>query len=202
MKTEVIITRSLFGLDIKQKTKSEFFSATDLGKAGNAYRRSISRNDFNLSQYLKSKSTIEFIEELTAKYKTIPLIKGRGRNSATWVHPLLFIDIALAIDPKLKIEVYDWIFDSLIKYRNDSGSSYKDMSSALYKRFNDHKKFPKFIENVANYIKDQIGVSDWNNATEKQLSKRDRIHRSIITLSNVLTDPKKIVQLGVSEHLK
>lgn len=32
METEVIMTRRLFGCEIKQKSKSEFFSSTDLVK--------------------------------------------------------------------------------------------------------------------------------------------------------------------------
>ena len=40
MVTEVIMKRELFGHEISQKSKSEFFSATDLSKAGNEWRRS------------------------------------------------------------------------------------------------------------------------------------------------------------------
>jgi hypothetical protein len=32
----------------------------------------------------------------------------------------------------LKIEVYSWLFDKLIKYRNNSGDSYKKMAGALF----------------------------------------------------------------------
>lgn len=34
MKTEVTMVRTLFGMPIAQKSKTEFFSATDLVKAG------------------------------------------------------------------------------------------------------------------------------------------------------------------------
>lgn len=200
MKTEVEISRQLFSMPIRQKSKTEFFSATDLVKAGNKYRQSLGMSSFNLTQYLKSKSAKDFISELAHKYKLIPVTKGRGRNSTTWVHPLLFIDIALSIDPKLKIEVYEWLFDSLIKYRNDSGTTYKEMSAALYKRNGNHKEFPNFMKKAASYIKRKVDVEDWNTANEDQLSKRDLIHRSIITLSNVLTDPYQIVKLSVKQH--
>ena len=95
MKTEVTMKRELFGHQISQKSKSEFFSATDLVKAGNEWRRKNGINDFNLSQYLKNKGSIEFIEELEVKYKTKCKIVGRVAGANTWVHPLLFIDIAL-----------------------------------------------------------------------------------------------------------
>lgn len=199
MKTEVLMKRELFGHEITQKSKSEFFSATDLVKFGNKWRLINGMNMFNLSQYLNQKQTGEFIDELNNKYSNC-LIKGRGRSSHTWVHPLLFIDIALAINPKLKIEVYEWLFDNLIKYRNDSGDSYREMSSALYSRFNNNKEFPKYISKVANYIKDSLKVKDWQTANELQLKKRNLIHRSIKTLSNVLTDTNQIVRIAVKEH--
>jgi len=192
--------RKLFGGEISQQSNTGFFSATDLAKAGNKWRRSNNLSDFNLSQYLKSKSTLEFIEELKNKYGNV-MSQGRGRNSMTWVHPLLFIELALAIDPKLKVEVYEWLFDNLIKFRNDSGDSYKAMSAAIYSRYTNKREFPNYIQKVANYIKDQIGVDDWQNATEEQLRKRDLIHNSIKTLCNVLNNTNQAVRIGVKENL-
>jgi len=200
MKTEVIMKRELFGHQISQKSKSEFFSATDLSKAGNEWRRKEGLTDFNLSQYLKNKSTTEFINELEAKYKTKCKIIGRGAGANTWVHPLLFIDIALAINPKLKIEVYEWLFDHLIKYRNESGDSYKEMCGALYDLHTNKKEFAGFIVNVADYIRINTGVTDWQQATEVQLETRDKIHVAIKLFCNVLKNPREAVRLGVKEY--
>ena len=129
METEVIMKRELFGQLISQKSKSEFFSATDLVKAGNLWRLSNGYAIFNLSQYLHGSKSAEFVVEMEAKYGKC-VISGRGAGAATWVHPLIFIDIALAINPKLKIEAYEWLFDNLIRFRNDSGDSYKGMAAA------------------------------------------------------------------------
>ena len=150
--------------------------------------------------YLKSKSFCEFKDEMESKYGNV-IINGRGRNSATWVHPLIFIDIALAINPKLKIEVYEWLFDNLIKFRNDSGDSYKEMCAALYIRFKNKSEFHNYIINVANRIKKSLGVSDWQKASEEELRKRDLIHISIKLLCNVLNDTDKAVELGIIENL-
>jgi len=200
MKTQIEMKRELFGVQIKQQSKTEFFSATDLTKAGNMWRRSRGIGDFNLSVFLKSKGTAEFIKELHDKY-AIVISKGRGRNSQTWVHPLLFIDIALAINPKLKVEVYEWLFDNLIKFRNDSGDSYKEMSAAIWQRFQNKREFPKYIARVAKHIRKSCKIEDWNTATEDQLRLRDKIHYSIKTLTNVLTSTDEAVRLGVNEHL-
>ena len=186
METEVVMKRELFGCQISQKSKSEFYSATDLSKAGNEWRRKQGLTDFNLSQYLKNKSTTEFLNELEIKYKTKCKIIGRGAGANTWVHPLLFIDIALAINPKLKIEVYEWLFDHLIKYRNESGDSYKEMCGALYDLHTNKKEFAGFIVMVADYIRTSTGVTNWQEANESQLEIRDKIHVAIKLFCNVL----------------
>jgi hypothetical protein len=202
MITEVVMQRELFGFNIAQKSKTEFFSATDLQKAGNDFRRKNNLYDFNLSQFLKLPSTKEFIKELESKFETKVVISGKGRSAGTWVHPLLFIDIALSISPKLKIEVYEWLHDTLLKNRNNSGDSYKEMASALWQRHTNHREFPTFIINVADYIKNQIGINDWNEATKEQLELRDKIHVAIKLYCNVLTNPKEAVRLGVAEYVK
>jgi len=192
--------RELFGEEVLQKSKSEMFSASHLARAGNKWRQEQGMTEFNLSQFLKNKSTAEFIAELEGKYgKCIEI--SRGANGNTWVHPLLFIDIALAISPKLKVEVYEWLFDNLIKYRNDSGDSYRRMSSALWTRYDNKRDFPRFIQKVAEYIREKCGVTDWQGANEKQLELRDKIHNSITTLTNVLRDPSESVRIGVREHI-
>jgi hypothetical protein len=199
MKTEVIMKRELFGREISQSSKTGFFNATELKAAGDKWRRDNDIIPFNLSQYLLLKSTKEFIDELEIKYKQKVLINGRGRNSVTWVHPLLFIDIALAISPKLKIEVYEWLFDNLIKFRNDSGDSYKEACGALYTRCTNLRDFPDLIQKIAIYIKEKLGVTDWQTATELQLKQRDKVHSVIKLYCKVLTDVKQIVRLAVEE---
>lgn len=200
MKTQVLMRRTLFGCEIAQQSKTEFFSATDLVKAGNKWRRENNLSDFNLSQYIKGSSFLEFKNELEQKYGSVISIK-RGAGSNTWVHPLLFIDIALSINPKLKVEVYEWLFDNLIKYRNDSGDSYKEMAAAIYVRYSNKKMFPEYLSSVAMKIKKSIGVSDWQSATEEQLRKRDLIHNSIKLLCNVLKDCESAVRIGIEENI-
>lgn len=200
MKTEVIMKRELFNSEISQSSKTGFFSLTDLVRAGNSYRSMNKKTLFDLNNYIKSKSFIEFRKELERKYGEV-YRPGRGRGNKTWVHPLIFIDVALAIDPKLKVEVYEWLFDNLIKFRNDSGDSFKEMAAALYIRYTDKRNFPKYIQRVSNYIKKELKVDDWQTASEFKLKKRDKIHESIKLLCNVLKDSDKAVLLGVKENL-
>lgn len=180
------------------------FNATDLVYIGNEKRRELNKDKFNLSQYLKTKSVLEFIEELQYQYPNEKIIdlKGKGRASVTWVHPLLFIDIALSIDPKIKVGVYKWLQDELVRYRNDSGDSYKKMVGALFEKYKDDSRFGKFIQEVAVFIKKKLNVEDWNKATEEQLKKRDKIHENITLLSSVIRDPRQIVRVSVEKALE
>ncbi len=198
MKTQVVMRRDLFGSQISQQSKTEFFSATDLVRAGNRWRIGHELAPFEMSEWLRQKGTKSFIEELEYKYGKVK-ISGRGRGKHTWVHPLLFIDMALAISPKLKIEVYEWLYDHLLRYRNDSGDSYKKMCGALYVRTTQKSFFHKNIRKIAMQIQKACGVSDWQIATQEQLKKRDRIHENIALLSEVLNDSDSIVRLAIEK---
>ena len=198
MKTEVIMKRKIFDTEISQKSKSEFFSATDLVRAGNKWRRNNELTDFNLSLWLTQKSTKEFIDELTFKYGN-PIIKGRGRSAHTWVHPYLFIDVALAISPKLKIETYEWLYDYLIKYRNKSGDSFKKMSGALWDKCPNKREFQNYIKSVSRNIKSACGIEywdDWQKADADTLLKRDKMHENIALLADILP-LNEAVRIGI-----
>ena len=196
MKTEVIMKREIFWKEISQKSKSEFFSATDLVYAWNSWRKQNWMNDFNLSQFLTQKATTEFIWELKKEFGEV-LQKWRWRSSHTWVHPLLFIDIALSISPKLKIEVYKWLYDELLKYRNTSWDSYKKMCWALFELQKNKREFYLYIQAVADKIKKHCWVKDWETATEEQLKKRDKIHENIYLLSGVLNNKEEAVRIWI-----
>uniref|UniRef100_A0A6M3L074 Putative KilA-N domain-containing protein n=1 Tax=viral metagenome TaxID=1070528 RepID=A0A6M3L074_9ZZZZ len=198
MKTEVIMKRELFGEEVSQQSKTEFFSATDLVRAGNVWRRANGYGDFNITAWWNRKDTTEFIKELEKKYGKV-FSKGRGHGNHTWVHPLLFIDIALSISPKLKIEVYEWLFDHLIRFRNESGDSYKKMCGALWVRATNKKNFTDDIKKVANIIKIECNVKDWQQASEAQLKMRDRMHENIALLADVLNNNREAIRIGIQK---
>lgn len=195
MKTAVIMKRELFGMQVSQHSKTEYFSATDLVKAGNHWRAVNGLPMFNEKSWLTNKGTKEFIEELESKFGKVK-ISARGRGQHTWIHPLLFIDMALAISPKLKIETYEWMFDHLIKNRNDSGDSYTLMTGALYKRWTNKATFHRYITDVARNIKMLCKVKDWQTASEKQLKARDDVHKEVALLCEVLQDPELAVRIA------
>ena len=199
MKTQVIMKRKLFDGEISQQSKTGFFSANDLMRSGNKYRILNDMPQMKLQDWLNRETTKEFIAELELQLETKVKIATRGRNATTWFHPFLFIDLALAISPKLKIEVYSWLYDELLKYRNSSGDSYKKMTGALWNNSPNKSKFSKAIESTANMIKVACNVTDWENANEKQLNLRDRIHENIALLCDVMKDNNQAIRIGISK---
>jgi len=192
--------RELFGKEIRQKSKSEFFSATDLVRAGNSWRAIESLELFDIKSWLARKSTKEFIEELEKQTGYNAIIRAKAKNKQTWLHPYLFIDLALAISPKLKIEVYSWLYDHLLHYRNGSGDSYKKMTGALYQASANKTKFPKAIIKVAEKIREACGVDSWQYANEEQLKLRDKIHENIALLSDIVP-PNDAIRIGIKKGL-
>jgi len=199
MKTEVVMKRILFNKEISQKSKSEFFSATDLVLAGNQWRITNGKEFFKLTTWLAARSTKEFIGELEKEYGTV-IIRSKAKNQHTWIHPFLMIDLALSIDPKLKIEVYKWLYDSLLKYRNNSGDSFKKMSGALYLNASNKSLYVKDISHYSRQIKKACNVDNWENVNESQLELRDKIHNNISLLCDLLPN-EDAVRIGIKKAL-
>lgn len=198
METEVIMCRNLWGSEIRQKSKTEFFCASDLVSAGNKWRVSNGKSLFNFSMWLKSENTQAFINALEKEYGNV-IIKGKANNSPSWVHPFLFIDLALAMSPELKIEAYKWLYDSLIKYRNQSGDSYKKMCGALYITASNKSLYQNEIQEVAKKIKEACAVSDWQQASESQLKLRDKIHEYISLFSDIVNNREALVSVAIQK---
>lgn len=184
METEVLMERVLLGGIVHQKSKSEFLSATDLVREGNKWRASEGLPYFSLANWKNSNQTKEFIHSLEKEFGSV-CVNSRGRGHHTWVHPFLFIDLALAISPNLKIEVYKWLYDCLLKYRNDSGDSYKKMVGSLYANTTQRTYFSKSISDICHLIQSAVGVTDWQKATERELEYRDKIHEYISLMCGI-----------------
>lgn len=201
METTVTMRRKLFGEEISQRSDNSFLSMTDLCKVGNKWRLDNKLNIFDYQSYFKTKQTKDFLVELEKKYGKIK-ISARGRGQHTWIHPILFIDMAFSISPQLKIETYEWLYDNLIQFRNDSGDSYKKMCGALFVRATNKTKFHIEITEIANKIKLACNVQNWQTATEDQLKKRDRLHDAIALLSDVLKNNEQAVKIAILKAVK
>ena len=60
-------------------------------------------------------------------------------------------------------------------------------------------KFQKDIQHLANKIKVECGVDDWETATEEQLKLRNKIHENISLLSDIIKDRGQLFELSVKK---
>ena len=120
---------------VMQRTKDGFFNATSLMKQWNESKGM--KKEIN--DYLKNKTTEEFLEELILEENldkgNSPYVKSRasrGDNAGTWMHPLLFLDYAMWLNPRFKVKVLKFVQDEMIKFRNLAGDAYPEMCKAVH----------------------------------------------------------------------
>ena len=70
------------------------------------------------------------------------------------MHPLLFIDFAMWLNPSFKVKVLKFISDQMLVYRNEAGEAYKALSSAVAKivSANDMKQQMPQIARAINWV--------------------------------------------------
>lgn len=119
MKTNQNMIRKMGNFDVIQRTKDSMFNATQLLKQWNKY----SGQKKMISHFLENISTKEFIKVLEndndTSYRNSVIMKSRankGINAGTWMHPYLFIDFAMWLNPKFKLEVIKFVYDQLVNY--------------------------------------------------------------------------------------
>jgi len=136
MKTNVNMIRKMGNFDVIQRTKDSMFNATQLLKQWNKY----SGQKKMMSHFLENISTKEFIKVLKndndTSYRNSVIMKSRankGINAGTWMHPYLFIDFAMWLNPKFKLEVIKFVYDQLIEFRHSAGDMYRGLTNSLMK---------------------------------------------------------------------
>ncbi|MFW5753502.1 MAG: KilA-N domain-containing protein [Marinilabiliaceae bacterium] len=157
MKTNQVLTRQMGEFIVHQRTKDGMFNATDLLKQWNAH----SGQKKSLDHFFENKATKEFVKTIENEEKqhtrNSVYLKSRaskGLNAGTWMHPFLFIDFAMWLNPRFKYQVIKFVYDELIKYRHEAGDGYRLMTSSL-KKIVPSSELTQRIQEVAkaiNYI--------------------------------------------------
>lgn len=140
------MVRYIDNFTVVQRTSDGYFDGSELlrqwnGVEGNPRRR--------MSEFIDSTKVKEFLKALAedeshrAKIdigENQLLIKIKGRNTKegktpdkVWMNPLLFIKFAMWINPTFEVKVLRFVYDEMIRYRNDAGDAYKELSSAVMK---------------------------------------------------------------------
>lgn len=212
MKTAVIMKRELIGGEIRQNHKTGMMNANDLHKIGNVLRDGDGLTEKQMASFFNLDSTKEFISEIciveNLDEKDVKQAK-RGIQGGTWVHPLLFVEMAMWYSPKLKVKILKWVIDGLLVARDESGDSYKRMNGTLNRVFS-HEFTPLKIAEIANTIASEckvgLGPEKWQRASEAQLKKREKIQDTITMIAdlcpNIGTAVHKAINKVNAEYMK
>lgn len=201
MKTAQIMERKFMGDVIRQNHKDGFFCVNDMTIIANHYRKNQGLPLAKWVKYKDAKKTKEFFRSLMKSEGIADIVKSkRGKSGETWVHPLVFFDYAMWLSPDFKVEVYKWLYDNLVIYRDDSGESYKEMTSVLVETQGySPSKCGVVFSQLASAIKRDVGVEEWNSCSSEQLKMRDKVHTSMIMALKMGVEPKVAYKTIVTE---
>lgn len=205
MKTNVTMTskdRVLFGVTIRQDTKNQFLSITDLQEAYTRARIEKGWNEKRISNILSNNESAEriyyilekqgfikagfpaFIEEVKASslvdvmkkcgaYKTV----GARNNRHVSCNPYVWVLLAMELNPELYATVVMWLTDNLIVNRIEAGDRYNALCRAAAK-FSDVDYC--VIAKGLNYIVfNTHETMIRNNATQEELKRLDDLQKML-----------------------
>jgi len=218
MKTNIVLNskdRELFGITIKQNTKEQFLSITDLQKAYEKARWIYGWNEKRINDILSNKDTKERIYyllkerdlikaeipvfiEMTEKEGIVKVLKGldiwkttgRGENKCVMSDPYIWMLLAMELNPMLYAKVIFWLTDSLVFDRIEAGSEYKPMNTAIKSIIEspDYVKYAKLI-NKTIFGHHQSGMRNLASANElKNIASIERFIISAIEIGLIRND--------------
>jgi hypothetical protein len=201
MKTNQNLIRKMGDFDVIQRTADGYFDGNALLQQWN--KSGISKRE--MKRFLESNSTQEFMNTIkkreaqqiafvrNAEFQSVVISKSRSTKSGRipdkiWMHPYLFIDFAMWINPEFKYDVIQFVYDQLIQYRHDAGDTYRDMACAI-KKIAPKDQVAQSIQNVAkaiNYIVFNQHESEIRNKRAEVNKMRElyEIERDIVKLIN------------------
>ena len=172
------MTRRMGQFEVLQRTKDGMFNATALLNQWN--RASGMKKEMN--DYLRLHSTHDFLSALQSEFDfkdgNSPYLTSRGKYSGgTWMTPLLFIDFAMWLNPKFKVQVLKFVYDELIKCRTAAGDNYNVLAKSIASL--PDVDYPK-VARALNWIVFNKHERDIRNtATPQQLQDMDELQRKL-----------------------
>lgn len=207
MKTNQILERKMGTFKVFQRTQDGMFNATALLRQWNGN----SGQQKQMIHYTENRSTEEFINALISeenlKERKSVLIKTRGKSGGTWMHPLLFIDFAMWLNPAFKVKVLKFVYDQLIQYRNEAGTEYIEMCSAVKSITPEGVSIPETITKVAraiNYVVYGDHKKNMRNKVGEEQKMRELVELqkdiSKLIRKKFITNPKQLRSYLVQEY--
>ena len=156
METTVVLSRKMGEFEVTQRTSDGYFNANALLTQWNSVKENPTKK---MAHFMENANTNEFIDTIqsrnsdNADFQSLIISKGRmtinGRTQdKVWMHPFLFIDFSMWLSPEFKYDVIKFVYDELIKQRNDAGDAYKELASAIVK-ITPKKEIPTAMTKIA-----------------------------------------------------
>lgn len=193
--------------EVIQRTKDGMFNATELLKQWNI--RSGQRK--GVDEFIRKQSTQEFINtlEVEESLNTRKVVLSRkGKKGGTWMHPLLFIDFAMWLNPRFKYHVLKFVYDQLIEQRHAAGDMYRTLSNAAKQLPGvDYRRIAKGLNYIV-FGRHESGTLR-QIATTKQLTELSEIQNKLAfavdmgyinTFQGLIDEMKKIYQAKCDQY--
>jgi len=103
---------------------------------------------------------------------------SKGNKGGTWVHPLMFVDFAMWLNPKLKVRVLKFLQDELISLRDIAGDNYKVLTAAV-SLFKDDKNYAQVAVALNHIVFHNHYEGIRQNATVEQLRELKDIQSNL-----------------------
>lgn len=207
MKSNVVLSssdRELFGVRIRQNTKGEFFSLTDLQKSYENARWQYGWSEKKINDVLSwtatkervfyllqesnsIKTSLSLFMEMVEKEGITKVLKGlgvyqttgRGTTKQVMCNPYVWTLIAMELNPMIYAKVVVWLTDSLIFQRIEAGNEYLPMNSSI-KSIVDNPDYAKYARAINEKVFGQHQTGMRNLASSKELRKISDIEKFII----------------------
>ena len=218
METNIVLKskdRDLFGIVIKQETKTGFLSVSELQKAYEIARWQYGWSDRKVADIMQThefkervfyllenqsiiKTNIMGFMEMVEKEGIAKVLKGLGvykttgarENKATFCNPYIWILLAMELNPMIYATVITWLTDSLIFDRIEAGDEFRPMNNAIKSIINnpDYKKYAIAI-NEKVFGKHLSGMRNLASANElKKITKIEQFITQGINIGMIKTE--------------
>lgn len=206
MKTNVVLSssdRNLFGLQVRQETKTGFLNLSDLQQVYNKQSELNGWSEKRINEIIQQKENGEriyyvlkeqgfintdfnvFLDNIDSygglfKYlKHIEVYKTTGarQTKTTWCNPYIWILVALELHPQFYAKTVIWLTDNLIINRIEAGNMYKGLASAVTRFKNvDYVKLAKSL-NFIIFGRHETAIR--NTANQKELKELEDLEKKI-----------------------
>jgi hypothetical protein len=207
MKTNQVMQLDFDGKTLAIEHKTKMGSLTELWAIGNSIRKSKGLTEMDMSHYLRSSETIEYVQAIendigfksaqiadlksgeSVANKTDLIRTKRGRHGGgTWANIYILLDAASRMDAEFKLKMMKILVEGkLLEWRDDSGDSFKALNIVLDSTVvakTGKRPSIALYQRVASYIKDKVKPTggNWNTATYDELKRRSTIETQIMVI--------------------